>query len=72
MLVLGGIYEKFHFTEDWDVEWSSYEDGLECEDWIKFNKEWLSKLPLEPDEYGFVYDEFNSSDWRSGSCGGCI
>ena len=52
-----GVYSSWQFGSDWEEEWNNYEDGLECEDWIKENKEWLdnskevdkviSKVPLK-------------------------
>lgn len=67
-----GSYQKWHFEADWEVEWESYHDGLECEEWIKTNKDWLDTISTD---YGVQVDIFhaiNASDWRHGSCGGCI
>lgn len=67
-----GSYKKWHFGADWEVEWESYRDGLECEEWIKENKYWLDTISTD---YGVQVDIFysiNASDWRHGSCGGCI
>ena len=39
-----GVYSSWRFGSDWEEEWDNYEDGLECEDWIKENKEWLDEI----------------------------
>lgn len=67
-----GTYSMWHFGGDMDEEWEDYEDGLEEDAWIEANKNWLSKLPIDESEYGDVFREFQKSDFRSGSCGGCI
>lgn len=64
-----GAYKEWRFRDDWDVEWSSYTDGLGKDDWIRENKGWLKDIPADP---GDIYDAFQASDFRVGSCGGCI
>ena len=66
-----GEYRKWHF-EDWDEVFEYYFNGLKRREWIKENMSWLSKLPLHRYEYSLVYELFHKSDWRPGSCGGCI
>lgn len=65
-----GTYEEWHF-EDWEEVFEGYEDGLEEDDWIEENKEWLDKLP-DGTNYHEVFIAFVDQDWRHGSCGGCI
>lgn len=62
-----GIYQSWHF-EDWTEVFESYEDGLQCDEWIAANP-WIHKLPASPID---VYYAFQAEDWRYGSCGGCI
>lgn len=66
-----GWYEEWHF-EDWEEVFTSYESGLEEDDWIKENLEWLSKISNDNDIYKEIYKAIQKCDWRSGSCGGCI
>lgn len=67
-----GSYSSWRFGDDWEEEWSSYEDGLECEDWIKKNKEWLDNITKDKYEQEDIFYAFQVNDWRYGSCGGCI
>lgn len=66
-----GVYSEWHF-EDWEDVWEDYLDGLECEDWIKENKEWLDNITKDKNEQEDIYYAFQSKDWRYGSCGWCI
>ena len=67
-----GSYQKWHFVADWEVEWESYHDGLECEEWIKENKSWLDTISTDQKTQSDIFYVINASDWRHGSCGGCI
>ena len=55
-----------------------YREGLEEDDWIIENADWLADvfithdIPLEEDMMRFFYQAVNKQDWRCGSCGGCI
>lgn len=77
-----GSYDSWAFAEDYDVEWSAYEDGLCKDDWIKevlennlnHLKSTLIKHNIEPNEQvlGILYECIQAKDWRRNSCGGCI
>jgi len=67
-----GIYQTWHFTDNWDVEFNFYEDGLDCENWIKENEYWLNKISTNLSIQKYIYHEINTEDFRCGSCGGCI
>ncbi len=55
-----------------------YLEGLDEDDWILANIDWLSELfidadiPLEEEYMRLFYQAVNKQDWRCGSCGGCI
>ena len=66
-----GEYEEWHFTEDWDEDWRTYEDGLLFKDWVKEN-DWVNKITPFEDEQEQIYNAISEKDWRTGSCGGCI
>ena len=67
-----GSYSSWYFTEDWNVEDYYYLDGLECEDWIKDNKDWLDKITTAHSVQKEIYYTIQLKDFRAGSCGGCI
>ena len=39
-----GVYQSWHFDENYMEEFEDYEDGLDCEEWIEANKEWLDTI----------------------------
>lgn len=41
-----------------------YEDGLKCEDWIKFNEDWLNEITEDKEIQGQIYYEFQKHDFR--------
>lgn len=55
-----------------------YLEGLDEDDWIVENIDWLSDIfiaediPLEEEMFRHFYQAVNKEDWRCGSCGGCI
>lgn len=67
-----GMYSRWRFVNGWEAEWNNYIDGLECEDWIEENKEWLDEITTDKCEQEDIYYAFQVNDWRHGSCGGCI
>ena len=67
-----GTYREWRFGNDYEEIWSSYEDGMNCQDWISFNKDWLNNISIDEAIQEQLFYEFQASDWRHGSCGGCI
>lgn len=61
-----------------DPDDTLYLDGLEEDDWILANIDWLSdvfinaNIPLEESLFRQFYQAVNQEDWRCGSCGGCM
>lgn len=71
-----GTYPKWYFdnwSEEWEEPWS-YEtiSGLKYKAWIKENKYWVEKLPIDPIEWPELYSKISDEDFRTGTCGGCI
>lgn len=66
-----GMYEIWHF-EDWQEVFENYNDGLECDDWIKENDSWINKVADCYDEKVALFKAFQAQDFRICSCGGCI
>lgn len=77
-----GSYATWGFTGDWDVDWDSYEDGLNEYEWTeKLLSEDINGLKASLIRHGFelsesliskLYWAIADHDWRSSSCGGCI
>ena len=66
-----GTYQTWHFEDLLEV-FEDYNDGLDCDDWIRENKSWLDAITTELDTQRAIYRTINAQDFRSGSCGGCI
>ena len=66
-----GVYSSWHF-ENWDEVFEDYQDGMDCDEWIKHNKYWLDNISTDQTIQKQLFYEFQASDWRHGSCGGCI
>lgn len=69
-----GTFNRWRFvdTVDWDVEWETYTDGLLTENWYQKNRSWVNTICDNYQEVEELYAAFQASDWRFGSCGGCI
>ena len=67
-----GTYESFHFDDNWSEEWETYESGLDKDDWIDENIEWLRTLSADEQDWEDIFYAFQENDWRHQSCGGCI
>ena len=67
-----GNYKRWRFTKNWDVKWFSYNSGLECDEWIGINSEWLKTITTDKNVMKEIYYAINAKDFRAGSCGGCI
>ncbi len=67
-----GIY-SFIYPDDPD-----FAEGLEEGEWVLDNIDWLTDLflsegiPVDEQHFRWFYRAVNATDWRCGSCGGCI
>lgn len=66
-----GKYQSWYF-ENWSEVFEDYVDGLNCNDWIAENKEWLDDISTDISIQREIFDAINEQDFRSRSCGGCI
>ncbi len=73
-----GVYRRWYFDDRYLEQFESYEDGLGFKEWYLKNKEWIEKLFKEnnipntvENNIGF-YKALQKSEWRHGSCVGCI
>ncbi|WP_437891329.1 hypothetical protein [Phytobacter sp. V91] len=61
-----------------DPEDETFAQGLEEDEWIIENVDWLTDLffdhqiPMESDNYRLFYQAVNRQDWRCTSCAGCM
>lgn len=73
-----GIYSFWHFTDNYDVEYEDIESGLDCDEWIESNREWIEKMfkdagiKVTEELLTQLFEQINSQDFRMGTCGGCI
>jgi len=65
-------YPTWGFTENWDEEWTDYEDGDTYKEWLTRHSNWLKPLKLTNEELEILFVELQIKDWRHNSCGGCI
>ena len=72
------IHEPQEHKGKWSEVFENYQDGLHFGEWYEQNKQWLHELfdkysiPKDIELFEELYYEFQSEDWRHGSCGGCI
>jgi hypothetical protein len=70
-----GTYAIYSF---FDPEDAMFAEGLQEDDWIVGNVDWLANLfrqngvPISEENMRAFYRAVNLQDWRCGSCGGCI
>ncbi|MGK9175477.1 hypothetical protein KXR87_20045 [Yokenella regensburgei] len=61
-----------------DPEDETFAQGLQEDEWIIANVDWLTDLfyehsiPMESENYRFFYQAVNRHDWRCTSCAGCM
>ena len=67
-----GVYQSWHFDENYMEEFEDYEDGLDCEEWIEPNKEWLDTISTDYRIQQAIYCAIGPEDFRKRSCNGCI
>lgn len=69
-----GTFNIYNFV---DPEDELYAEGLDEDEWIVENIDWLAEcfalhlIPLEEQYFRWFYQAVNGEDWRCGSCGGC-
>ena len=66
-----GTYRRWYF-DNWEEVWESYNDGLDCVNWINVNDYWLTSITNDYKEKVELFKEFQTQDFRPCSCGGCI
>lgn len=67
-----GEYSGWKWGGEYSEEWYTYTDGLGKLEWITENENWLSKITDDIGLWSDIYEAFQSRDFRTNSCGGCI
>ena len=67
-----GTYSRWHFNKNWMEETDYYDDGLEVDDWIDANNDWLNNITKDYALKERIFYAIQEQDFRPGSCGGCI
>lgn len=67
-----GTYSRWHFNKNWMEETDYYDDGLEIDDWIDANNDWLNNITKDYALKERIFYAIQEQDFRPGSCGGCI
>ena len=67
-----GTYSRWHFNKNWMEETDYYYDGLEVDDWIDANNDWLNNITKDYALKERIFYAIQEQDFRHGSCGGCI
>ncbi|MDX6917641.1 MULTISPECIES: hypothetical protein [Pectobacterium] len=61
-----------------DPDDETYRDGLDEDDWILENIDWLAdsfeenNIPIEECYFRYFFQAINKQDWRCTSCAGCM
>lgn len=70
-----GTFGIYYFVDPDDPDFA---EGLEEDDWIIANVDWLldcftdNGIPYDEEHLRWFYRAANARDWRCGSCGGCM
>lgn len=56
-----GTYSSWHF-EDWEEVFEDYQDGMDCDEWIEYNKYWLDNISTDQTIQEQLFYEFQASD----------
>ena len=67
-----GTYERWEMDSEGEKEWYHYEDGLDIDEWIDQNREWLETITLNEEAWDDIFFAFQGEDWRFQECGGCV
>lgn len=82
-LTLPDAVAEDHMNTQGNFSWlfpddDDYIEGKSLEFWIDDNADWLydlfegSEIPFDQQHITWFYQAVNKSDWRCGSCGGCL
>ncbi len=74
-----GTYDTWSFGPEYEENWSTYEDGLEFDEFLlsdqflKLNELFKKNdFFLNSTDLKILYTKIQEHDWRNNSCGGCI
>lgn len=67
-----GVYDCWDIDDNGERELYSYNSGLDIDEWIDANREWLEVITLDEEVWDDIFFAFQSEDWRFKECGGCM
>lgn len=67
-----GEHECWNMDDEGEREWLYLTTGLDIEDWIEQNREWLSVITPHERDWDDIFYAFQQADWRFQECGGCV
>ena len=67
-----GTYECWNMDSEGERLWLHTENGLDIEDWIDQNREWLEVITPHENDWDDIFYAFQNADWRFKECGGCV
>ena len=73
-----GEYSSWYFDESMCEQDEYYTDGLNFDEWINENRNWITDMFKNKDIevtnelLSDLFYKIQECDWRDGSCGGCI
>lgn len=67
-----GTYECWDMDPEGEREWYHFENGLDIDDWIDQNRDWLLVITPHEEVWDDIFYAFQAVDWRFKECGGCV
>lgn len=67
-----GIFDRWNIDKDGESELYSENSGLDIDEWIDHNREWLEVITRDEGVWDDIFFAFQKEDWRFHDCGGCV
>lgn len=67
-----GVFDRWDIDEEGNRELYSVNSGLDIDEWIEANIEWLEVITKDEEVWDDIFFAFQKEDWRFHECGGCV